>query len=204
MKTITYTDTNGHLTQLGQMLYADAMKVEKVSELPVELPDHVFECDYCNNHVRSLYDLIVDLDYPIERHPVLDTVEKSVLTLSDDPQNLDNLLKQLMAEEIQIPSYEKLVGAYRSEDAVGIQLTNPTPNQLCKDGIDFRFMTSENNILTLTIESHGNRVFREKFAAGTQHIRVDFTPKSDFPKGMYYWKLVLKGKKPLVGKIYIY
>ncbi|MGB0929234.1 MAG: hypothetical protein ACPGVB_00565 [Chitinophagales bacterium] len=207
MKTTTYINEQGHLTELGQMLYADAMKIEKVGKLPEELPEHVLDCDYCNGSVRSLYSLIADLDYPIQQHPVLDIAEKSALSLSDSAENLDDLLQQLMTDAIEIPAYEKLMtsqAAYRNEDAIGIQLIQPTENQLCKDSIDFHFTASENRLLTLTIENHEKKVFRQKFEAGTTHIRVDFQPKFDFPSGLYYWKLVLKGKKPLVGKIYLY
>ncbi|MEZ4885274.1 MAG: hypothetical protein R3E32_11150 [Chitinophagales bacterium] len=207
MNPTTYINEKGHLNQLGQMLYADAMKVQKVNQLPTELPEHVFDCDYCNKQVRVLYSLIADLDYPLESHPILDKSEKSSLSLSENSDNLDDILQQLMAEAIQIPAYEKLMEtqmAYRNEDAIGISLQQPTDNQLCKEGVDFHFTTSQKLPITLTIESHQKRIFREKFEAETTHIHVDFQPKSDFPTGLYYWKLVLKGKKPLVGKIYIY
>lgn len=207
MKTTTYINEQGHLNDLGQMLYVDAMKIEKVNRLPEELCEHVLDCDYCNAKVRSLYVLIEDLDYPVQQHPVLDIAEKSDLSLSDSSDNLDDILQQLMADAVLIPSYEKLMTtqmAYRNEDAIGIQLTQPTENLLCKEGVDFHFTTSENRLITLTIESHEKKVFRQKFEAGTTHIRVDFTPKEDFPAGLYYWKLVLKGKKPLVGKIYLH
>ncbi|MGB1243525.1 MAG: hypothetical protein ACPG49_13440 [Chitinophagales bacterium] len=207
MKSIMYLDKEGHLNQLGQMLYADAMKVEKVSQLPVELPEHVLDCDYCNCSVRSLYNLVVDLDYPVQSHPVLDVVEKSSFSLSEDAANLDDILNQLMEEAVLIPAYEKLMetqAAYRSNDAIGITLKEFDSQKLYQEGIDFHFTTSENRPLTLTIENHQKRVFRQKFEAGTTHIRVDFTPKENFPAGLYYWKLVLKGKKPLVGKVFVY
>ena len=207
MNSTRYFDTQGHLNELGQMLYVDAMKVEKVGQLPEELPEHVMDCDYCNQNIRSTYILVEDLDYPVELHPILDKAEASTLTLSDDAEDIDQILEKLMAEAITIPAMEKLLetqAAYRNEDAIGITLREPQANQLCKDGVDFHFIASENRPLTLTLQNHQQRVFRQKFEAGTTHIRIDFQPKNNFPAGLYYWKLVLKGKKPLVGKIYIY
>lgn len=206
MESTTYYDNNGHLNDLGQMLYVDAIKIQKVGQLPREMPEHVFDCDYCNKNVRSLYDLVAELTYPIEKHPTLEVNELSDLSLGEIDGDLEAILTQLKAEAVLIPRFEKLMEeqvAYRNKDAIGIQLQSPKPEQLCRTNLAFIFATSENLPLTLTIQNHEKRIYRAKFAAGTTQIKINFQPKSDFPVGMYYWRLVLKGKKPLVGKIYI-
>ncbi len=73
MKNDKLLNPKGHLTDEAVYLYTDALKLEKTSELPGEVRDHVQECLQCKVAIQEIYDLVRDQDYDSLRpHPYFD------------------------------------------------------------------------------------------------------------------------------------
>lgn len=203
-----YFDPEGHLNTVGRSVYADAMKLEKVEQLPLNLQEHVGQCSYCSSLIILLYDAIQDIAYEeASPHPLFKTLPKSKWTLGNRPQDIETILTQLRKEAIEIPSMERLIQrgeVFRGQNHSQPLLLTPHLEQLCLHQIDFEFTQPIGVAADLSIRNHQKRVFKGQIPAHTTHFTVSFQPKVQFPNGLYYWKMVLKGGSPIAGKFYVY
>ncbi len=204
----TYFDEYGELNTLGRMLYAEAIHLNRLDELPDDIYNHVLQSPWASAEIIDLYTLIAEEEYETNGpHPFFDLSDNSIGAGFDD---IDRILAQLKAEAILNPTYEKAIEeqfAYRSSAAAftPLKVRKPIADELIlKDYIDFEWETSSNKDLIFTLENHQKRLIKERLSAGTTSLRVDLRPKDNFPSGLYYWKLALRGGKPIIGKIYIY
>lgn len=60
---MNYFQSNGHLSEEGIARYAEALKLDKVSDLPADLYRHIEQCDDCHRQALDLYAIIADFDY---------------------------------------------------------------------------------------------------------------------------------------------
>lgn len=203
----TFFDEYGELNASGRMLYAEAIRLNRLDELPADIYNHVLQSPWASAEIIDLYMLLEKEDYPTESpHPFFDLSEISIGT---DLANIDQILERLKAEAILNPTYEKVIQeqfAYRSSSAATLlKIVSPKEEQLITDSfIDFEWETNSDKNLILTLENHHRRLVKERLSAGTTSFKVQLTPKENFPSGLYYWKLALRGGKPVIGKIYIY
>jgi hypothetical protein len=66
-------NTDGHLSDGGILLYADALKLDRTGNVPVEVREHVKDCFSCKRSVQEVYDIVQRLDYAeLPPHPYLD------------------------------------------------------------------------------------------------------------------------------------
>ncbi|MEZ4888482.1 MAG: hypothetical protein R3E32_27390 [Chitinophagales bacterium] len=203
-----YFDSDGHLTTIARAMYADAMKLDKVTQLPDSVQEHTNVCNYCSSLIVVLFDAIEGIDYQdLAPHPVFEQNEKSHYSISDNPQNIEAILQQLMAEAVEIPSMERLLKTqsnYRKSDIEDLQVIQPLPNALYFNSVDFQFEKPLSHITDLSIRNHKGRVFKASLPIDTKDYTLTFSPRENFPSGLYYWKLTSRNSKPLVGKLYIY
>jgi len=72
-----FFESNTHLTEEGIALYVDALKLNRLDELPDDVREHVADCQACKRHVTGLYSLLADEDYrSVGRHPYFDRTKK--------------------------------------------------------------------------------------------------------------------------------
>lgn len=70
---MSYFDHQGHLTDEGLSLCADALKLGRQDQLPEELRRHLEQCASCQEQTMALYALVADEDYSgLGPHPVLE------------------------------------------------------------------------------------------------------------------------------------
>lgn len=70
---MSYFDHQGHLTDEGLSLCADALKLGRQDQLPEELRGHLEQCASCQEQAMALYALVADEDYSgLGPHPVLE------------------------------------------------------------------------------------------------------------------------------------
>ena len=62
-----------HLTEEGTALYVDALKLDRVSELPEWMIVHISECGSCKENITGLYALLANENYAgVKKHPFFD------------------------------------------------------------------------------------------------------------------------------------
>ena len=202
-----YFDEENHLNQKAQALYIDAMKLNRLAEIPKEIYEHAQNCSYCTVELYELYEALEGVHYAeLGKHPWLDE-GLSELHLSDKKEDLEAILQQFIADAVEIPTYEEMISeTYRSQNIGDTLVVHaPNPEQLCTNSVTFLFNSNSRRSFVLTLENHQKRVYKAKLPHNTMEHTILFTPKEKFPSGLYYWKLALRGGNPmLMGKIYIY
>ncbi len=66
-------DDNSHLNEEGVALYVDAMKLDKIEQLPEPVLEHVSDCAMCMLEIEELFQLLEDADKPEERPTLAQT-----------------------------------------------------------------------------------------------------------------------------------
>lgn len=208
-----FDEANGHLNMAGRMLYAEAMELNHLDNLPAAVYQHVQNCHECSTQIWMLNNLMEgELAEMEEAHPFFEVEESDIelgdFSLSDNPMDIDSFLEQIKAEAIEVPLYEKMIeqqlaAAYRSSSK-SIQLISPTHEQVCEKEVVFTFQKPTSSPLFLVLENHTGEVHDCKIPTNTTNYTVSLEPANQFPTGVYYWKLAGKGGKRMVGKFYIY
>lgn len=73
---LKYLNDHGQLTDEAISLYVDAMRLDRVEELPEALQTHVEESLPCHQKILDLYTALEDVPVdPLEDHPFLDQIE---------------------------------------------------------------------------------------------------------------------------------
>lgn len=202
---------NEHLTEEAMMLYAEAIQLDKVDELPSIFYEHLSECEECDEDITTLAMFIREKDYAeLEAHPYFDRQE-SHLRLSDNPMDLDKLLEEIKANATPVPRYEKMIEqslTFRSTASAALQLKvlRPKQEELFLNSIEFQFETSANLPILLQIENQNRRkvIPLVELAANERTYIISLGKLSPFETGLYYWKAAVKGMKPIMGKFYVY
>lgn len=76
MKTKKYFSDSDHLSENGIALYVDAIKLERVADLPADILHHAEECDACKMKIMNIVEIMAD--QPIDTtvpHPFFGTKE---------------------------------------------------------------------------------------------------------------------------------
>lgn len=74
MKTSNATPRLSHLTEEDTALYVDALKLDRVHELPADIRSHVQACDQCKADILALHEMMPNEMYPAGmKHPYFDT-----------------------------------------------------------------------------------------------------------------------------------
>ncbi|MEZ4884073.1 MAG: hypothetical protein R3E32_04975 [Chitinophagales bacterium] len=202
-----YFDLEHHLNDRAKSLYIEALNLNRLAEIPRIIYVHAQKCAYCTIQLYELYEALEGVNYlELGKHPLLDN-GLSNLRLSNNIEDIDAILERLIADAIVIPAYEEMISTtYRNSVVDGrLVVLHPENEQLCIGFISFRFSTNTGIGFILTLENHLGRVFKTRIAASETEYTLSFEPKDQFPSGLYYWKLALKGGSPMmIGKVFVY
>ena len=195
-----------HLNDAGLMLYAEAIQLGKVGELPDGFYQHIRQCRECDEGVMELTLFLKSNEINMDgEHPYFDR-RSSDITIPDDPEELDQILQQIIAEATPVPHYERMIEkslSYRSSTNVPLTVSSPHNGQLYAGIIPFTFDTKTHKPITLLLENNKmERVVKPvKLPAGTTEYKMEV---SHLPTGLYYWKAGIGAKMLLTGKVYLY
>ena len=71
---------NGHLTDEGIALYSEALRLDKIKQLPKSVHEHITMCDACHLEAMALYAIIAEKDYKsLGNHPFFEKQPASTL-----------------------------------------------------------------------------------------------------------------------------
>lgn len=201
-------DLEGHLNEQGISLYAEAMKLRQVGKLPKEIQEHLQNCGFCTSKVIDLFELIEDLDYSdLGTHPILGEGKDVQLLFGEGEQNLEHLLQELLDEAVELPLFENMLDdqfAYRSSQSQNaLQVLSPTSEQLCQNKITFNFNQPIEKKCSISLTNNEGRKLKQEIPQGLTEFTIDISDTDTFTSGLYYWKVMQKGDKPMVGKVFI-
>ncbi len=90
-KVALFFDKDGHLNEEGIMLYAEAMKLDRVDELPKEFHQAIEEHEATALRVMRLYQLIRAYKYDkLVPHPFLDGINEEETSSLDEDKEIIN------------------------------------------------------------------------------------------------------------------
>ncbi len=202
-------DEDGHLNDSGIVLYAEAMKLRQIEKLSDELQQHLIDCGYCSLRVAQLFEHIEQIDFSDwGLHPILGEAKNIDLLLGDQSDNLDIAIQKLLEESIQVPLLENLIAAqhtYRNSNSSSeLRVLFPQPEQLCMNTLTFNFSQAIDKNCKLSLSNHTGRILKTELPLNITEFSIDISDINTFPFGLYYWKLMPKGGKAIVGKVFIY
>lgn len=203
MNTITqsYFDTDGHFTLETRSLYADAMRLDRIEELPNELVNHLQNCLQCSLETIDLYQL-TQRQHTDEKHPFFD-LGQSVPTSNEELDDmLEGILRSALSEfSTQNEKLEaQLELSFKSDSTLDMVL--PKKDAVCIDKIQFELNETSRQRIPLNIrDASGKIVYRFKMLSNTLKHTVSIE-KQGLPTGLYYWTALLSGVRK-TGRIYI-
>ena len=82
---MNYFSPEGHLNDSGIALYADAIKLNKIAQLPDNFKSHVDSCTICQHQLVDFSAIMTDVDQSdIKQHPYFDKNESQAQNLVSD------------------------------------------------------------------------------------------------------------------------
>ncbi|MGB1240967.1 MAG: hypothetical protein ACPG49_00490 [Chitinophagales bacterium] len=187
-----YFDVEGNLTLEGVAIYAEAIKLEKVAELPDGFQDYILNVPNAAQEVLEIYELIADEELDSTYYP-FDKVELSAYTVPQTNEDLDAFLAEILQEALKeevVPNKRlerRMLQTVKGEST--LKVLTPKPNKLCIDKLNFTFNTSIGQETYLTIfNQKDEEVIEYEMEEGIINFEV-MLGENNYPSGLYYWML---------------
>lgn len=201
-------DDRGNLTMESRILYAYAMHLSKVDELPPILVEHFWSNTDSREQIVELYELYDAEMIAQHPHPYFENSTKKNSNLHFDWENLDEALEQLLrtalAEQTQTNSAmeRKMVASFKAASTV-IQILTPKKDAVCVRNISFVFQQPILQEAALHFKNaKGKTIARFSIPKGSQEYKISIADAPEFPSGLYYWTLLV-GSNPMTNRLYI-
>lgn len=194
MKTMDkYFDANGRLTLEGIAVYAEAVKLGKVTTLPNNFQEYILSVPQAAQEVLEIYDLLVDEEIDASFFP-FDKMATSTYSLPTTNEGLDAFLADILRkalEEESVPNkrLERRMLETVKGDASNLKVLTPQQNEICIDKIHFTFNKQVGEEVYLTFFNQEDDEIEEvELAVGVKETSVALN-ETDYPSGLYYWML---------------
>lgn len=195
---------NGHFSTEGRVLYAEAMHLDKVAELPEGLFEHLINCLQCSTETIEAYQLLNgnDIEQP---HPYFDgAATASEFYISDDMDELDAVLQDIIRAALKgqvtpNSSLEKKL-LQKVKSAVKATFIAPEKDAVCIEKITFKLISPYPRPIRLMLQNEaGKTVKRDVIPPNTLQRTLDCT---DLANGLYYWT-ALAGSTTITNRLYL-
>lgn len=201
-------DAKGNLTLEGRIIYAHAMHLSKVDDLPEELLDHVWENDDSRSAIAELYELLDIETVKKNPHTYFKKVSTDIGFLKIDWSNLDaamqDILQQALAEQAT-PNrkMERKMAMSFKTSATKIEVLQPKKDAVCIQRINFVFSFKTPQPYWLHFKNaQGQSKGEFEIPKGSNQFQISIEDKIQFPTGLYYWTLLANGT-PMTNRLYI-
>ncbi|MFK7906733.1 MAG: hypothetical protein AB8B69_16495 [Chitinophagales bacterium] len=193
MKTIdSYFDAEGNLTLEGVAIYAEAIKLDKVAELPNGFQDYILNVPNAAQEVLETYELIADEELDSAYFP-FGKSQKSIYKVPRTNEDLDvflaEILQKALAEE-STPNKRlerRMLQIVKGGDS--LKVLTPKANELCIDKLSFTFNVSVGQETYLTIFNQGDEEVMEYEVEDSSTTFEVLLNENNYPSGLYYWML---------------
>lgn len=201
-------DNKGNLTMESRILYAYAMRLSRVNELPPDLIEHFWNNDQSRAQIIELYELYDDSLIAEHPHPFFETQSKEKVAMHFDWENLDASLEQLLRSTLAEQSQtnraleRKMAASFKTTVAV-FKVNAPKKDAVCIQNIIFQFKHSLSEDATLHLKNaNGKTVGRYTAPKSSTSYKVSTSNVAQFPSGLYYWTFLV-GSVPITNRLYI-
>ena len=197
-----YFEEDGELNLVGMALYVDAMRLQRVDDLPAVFHDSILEHPDTYSEILRMYMTLQGEELGLESpHPFFDKKELSIPNsaeeLDDFLQNI--ILKALKEEEILNSALERKVSLRLKSDAT-FKVLKPSSNALCISQILFEWEGKFTKKLRLFLQdSKGEFIGNFQIAPNEHTYTIDC---SGYESGAYYWSMTAD-RNTVMGKIYV-
>ncbi len=201
-----YFDIEGRLTLEGIAVYAEAVKLGKVTKLPNSFQDYILAAPEAAQEVLEIYDLLASEEIDASFFP-FDKVETSLYSVPTTNEGLDAFLADILRkalEEESTPNKRLERRMLQTVKAVPSNLKVLTPQQgeVCINKIHFTFNRGVGQEVYLTLFNQEDEEIEElELAVGVKEVYVALN-ETDYPSGLYYWMLDNDGDTQ-TGRFYI-
>jgi len=201
-------DNKGKLTMESRILYAYAMHLSKVNELPPILVEHFWNNLESREEIIELYELYDAEMIAQHPHPFFASQSKENSTKHFDWENLDEALEQLLrtalAKQSQTNSAmeRKVATSFKASNTI-FQVITPQKDAVCVQTISFVFQQPIPQNAALHLKNvQGKTIGRFTLSKGNKQHKISIADAQRFPSGLYYWTLLMGGS-PITNRLYI-
>lgn len=196
-------DADGSLNIEGRILYAHAMHLSMVDDLPEELIDYVWNNETTRDAIAELYELLDIETIQKNPHPFL---RKSFVAI--DWNNLDAGLEDILRSALSAQhspnrKLERRMALSFKASPTALKVENPKKDAVCVNSIRFHFnrVTDKPHWLHLK-NAKGQSKGEFEIPANSLQFQIPLTDSQQFPTGLYYWTLLVNGT-PITNRLYI-
>ncbi|MGB0930815.1 MAG: hypothetical protein ACPGVB_08570 [Chitinophagales bacterium] len=201
-------DNTGNLTMESRILYAYAMHLSKVDELPTVLVNHFWSNTDSREQIIELYELYDAEMIAQHPHPFFGLPSKRSSNKHFDWDNLDEALEQILrtalAEQAQTNSAmeRKMVASFKTA-STAFRVLTPKKDTVCVQTILFVFQQPIPQEAALHFKNaKGKTVGRFTVSKGSTQYKISIEDAQAFPSGLYYWTFLV-GTRPMTNRLYI-
>lgn len=197
-----YFDTDGHFNLEARSLYADAMRLDRIEDIPSEMVTHLHNCLQCSLETIDLYKMTTH-HLTNEKHPFFDLGQAVPTSNEELDDMLTDILRSALRESTSLhPKMEAQLDLSFKSDS-NLDMIAPKQDAVCIDKIQFELNRTSSQRIPLNIRAavSGSIVYRFKLPPNTLKHEVSID-KQNFSTGLYYWTALLSGVRR-TGRLYI-
>ncbi len=203
-------DNAGKLNIEGRILYAHAMHLSQIDDLPEVLIDYVWANKESMRAIASLYKLLDKETVQQNPHPYFLRAHSSSKTsfVSINWNNLDAAMEAILRSalgESNTPNrkMERKIALSFKASNTDFRVTHPTKDAVCVQQIHFKFSQTTPQPLFLHLQNaKGKSKGDFEIPSNNSDFIVSLENAQQFPTGLYYWT-ILVNRTPITNRLYI-
>lgn len=192
----------------SHILYAYAMHLSKVDELPSELIEHFWSNEESRKQIIELYELYDAEMIAAHPHPYF-SANSPQKVVDFDWENLEGALEAILRGVLEKQSpvngalERRMAASYKAAAMVAFEVLTPKKDAVYIQNIHFTFSQAipQNSELHLK-NTQGKTVGRFEVIKDSDQYEVAVRDSKQFPSGLYYWTLLI-GTQPITNRLYI-
>ncbi len=201
-------DEDDKLNMEGRILYAEAMHLSKVGELPKKLIDYIWEDDESRLAVAELYELLDAQTVQENPHIYFKQFMDSNSLVSIDWNNLDAVLEDILRTTLSnqyTPNrrMERRMALSLKTSNKTLQVTQPEKDAICVQQITFQFSKATPQSYRLLLQNSEEEEIEEfEVPANSLQFQISIQDEKKYPTGLYYSTLLVD-RTPISNRLYI-
>lgn len=226
---LNFWNEEQHLNDLGISFFVDALKLDRVKEIPDDIRSHVESCHRCKSEIWGLYELLKDQDYSGQgTHPFFGEgvadwagADKELRELKTGEWKFIFRIAAIVLISSTLGLY-LFIGKFGSNGSKPEIAENFTPSPNLEDlvGESYRAYSTEvlspengrnyNGAIDFRWESDYEGPLVLKILNNKEKVVGEFVVlenqlhfKENLPPGLYYWKLETEDELLYIGKFYV-
>lgn len=201
-------DGENNLNIEGRILYAQAMHLSQVANLPKRLLDYVWEDDESRLAIAELYELLDVQKVQKTHHLYFKQFTKTDSFISIDWNNLDAALEDIIRTTLSnqhTPNrrMERRMALSLKTSNKTLRVSQPKKDAICVQQITFQFSEATLQAYRLLLQNaQGEEIGEFEVPANSSQFQISIEDNEKYPTGLYYWT-ILVGKTPISSRLYI-